>query len=267
MPDALRSDKGSAAIDRALELFVALVERSGDQPLSAIAAGLGVPLSTAHRLMAPFLRRGLIVRTQPGRYVAGLGLSQLMPAAGGTFALASVARPIMKRLVRETQVDAHLGVLEDEMVTYVIKESGGRDSLFTREGVQLEAYCSAIGKILLAHSNQDYLDNYLSGDGFIALTRNTVTDPVILRRLLDRVRRDGFAVDAGEIVEDLNCVAVPVRDGTGAVIAAMSLSTSRSVTDPDRLRRALFASADLLSARLGWTSEPRVKSDPILEHL
>jgi len=247
-----RPERGAAAVDRALDLFVELVRLDGAKPLSVLAGEIGLPLSTAHRLISPYVRRGLLVRSRPGRYVAGPGLSQLSPPVGTNGVLAKVARPILKRVARETKVNAHLGVLEEDMVTYLVKEGAGRDDVFTREGMQLEAYCSAIGKVLLAYARGDYLDDYLAGGAFIALTPNTVTDAAVLHQILGLVRDRGFALDEGEIVDELNCVAAPVRDGSGAVIAAISLSTSGSAAISDRMLPALLASAETLSARLGW---------------
>jgi DNA-binding IclR family transcriptional regulator len=108
------------------------------------------------------------------------------------------------------------------MVTYLVKETGVATDLFTREGMQLEAYCSAVGKILLSDLPDEDLQDYLKGAPFPALTSATITDPVALRGHLREVRERGFAVDDREVAEDLLCFAVPIRKPDGTLLAALS---------------------------------------------
>jgi DNA-binding IclR family transcriptional regulator len=110
------------------------------------------------------------------------------------------------------------------MVTYRLKTGRGAKNLFTRTGLQLEAYCSGIGKVLLAHLPAAERRAYLAAGPFVALTPNTITDPAVLASTLDEVRAQGFASDDGEIVEDLVCLAVPIRAPDGRVPAAISVS-------------------------------------------
>jgi DNA-binding IclR family transcriptional regulator len=119
---------------------------------------------------------------------------------------------------------AHLGVLDGDMVTYLIKESASQVDLFTRENMQLEAYCSAIGKILLAHLTAPALAAYLAAGPFVRLTPNTVIDPAEIQGHLEMVRQTDIAIDNQEVAEDLVCLAVPTRSSTGQVIAAISCS-------------------------------------------
>jgi IclR family transcriptional regulator, acetate operon repressor len=138
--------------------------------------------------------------------------------------LARISRPILRKLARESGQTAHLGVLTGDMVTYLVKEQGRAAPIFTREGMKLEAYCSGIGKVLLSDLVAERLEDYLSGEPFVALTHRTLTDPEKLRREFARVRKNNFAVDNREVADDLHCIAVPVRDSRGRVVAAVSLS-------------------------------------------
>lgn len=215
---------GTAAIDRTLALFEALVRDAGARPLSAIAGELRLPPSTAHRMAALLVRRGLIAPARRGHYMAGLVLADLAGRSEPHRIVADAARPILRRLARQTGATAHLGVWDGDMVTYLVKEAGQRNALFTQEGGQLEAYCSAIGKILLAHLGPEKQDAYLSAGPFVPLTARTVTDPVLIRATLVRVAAQGYAIDEQEIADDLFCVALPVCAPNGAIVAAISLS-------------------------------------------
>ncbi len=230
----------SGAIDRALALLAALLADNGERPLSAVAGELGLPLSTAHRLAAALVRHGLLIRVGQGRYAASTGLNQLGAAGRSHALLARVARPALRRLARTTGLVVHLGVMRGDMVTYLVKEPIDFP-LFTREGMELEAYCSGIGKLLLAYLPGEVLDQYLANGPFVALTPATIIVPEAIRDHLVQVRKQDFATDAEEVVEGLGCTAVPIRDVGGEVIAALSASASppRPVTAPvlRRLRR------------------------------
>jgi DNA-binding IclR family transcriptional regulator len=114
------------------------------------------------------------------------------------------------------------------MVTYRIKTGEGAGSLFTRVGMQLEAYCSGIGKVLLAHLPEAQRRAYFAGGPFVALTTRTITDPTELEDELERVRIRGYAIDDGEIADGLVCVAAPIQAPDGQVHAAISVSRTNS---------------------------------------
>lgn len=114
------------------------------------------------------------------------------------------------------------------MVTYRIKTGEGAGSLFTQVGLQLEAYCSGIGKVLLAHLPEAQRRAYLAEGPFVALTSRTITDPAMLAQELERVREQGYAIDDGEIIDGLVCTAVPIHAPDGQVHAAISVSRETS---------------------------------------
>jgi IclR family acetate operon transcriptional repressor len=214
------------AVDRALRLLQAILADEGRNTIGAVAENADLPLSTAHRLVATMVRHKLLTRTARGHYVA----AQRLASAGGEGparrGLALTARPVLRRLATASAAAAHLGVMDGDMVTYLVKESAGNRDLFTREGMQLEAYCSAVGKMLLAHLPGSALDSYFAGGPLVPLTSRTMTDELQLRAHLADVRRNQHAVDDREIADDLFCVAVPIRSAGGAVIAAISCSTA-----------------------------------------
>ena len=244
-----------SSIDKALDLFDRVARDDGATPLGTLAAAAGLPLSTAYRMIARFEARGLLVRTGKGCWRGGAALLDLARRIDGDALLAQIARPAIRRLARATGRTAHLGVLETDMVTYLVKERGGRAEVLTREAMQLEAYCSAIGKVLLASLSEEALTLYLSSGTFVPLTPKTITDPALLRDHLAAVRRDGFAIDDEEVADGLFCLAVPVRRGDGAVVGALSSSAAdagRGFVREDLLR-ALLSCADEIEAKMNGT--------------
>jgi DNA-binding IclR family transcriptional regulator len=169
--------------------------------------------------------------------------------------IADLSRPALKALALNLGATVHLGVMEDQMVTYLVKQSAGGDPLFTREGMQLEAYCSGLGKVLLAYASVEERDAYLSEGPFIPLTAATKTAPDDLRDELDQVRGQGFAVDDGEVTDGLLCLAVPVFGWGGRVRAAISVSATDAEwarLPRDRARRALQSCAAKVERSLTW---------------
>lgn len=200
--------------------------------LGALAEELGVPKATAHRQIATLVHENYLRRLPSGRLVAGKRLQVLARQADDKQVILAAAAPVLHRLAARLDCVAHLGTFENDMVTYRIKTGDGAASLFTQVGMQLEAYCSGIGKVLVAHLPEIQRQAYLAGGPFVALTSRTITNSVELEIELERVREQGYAIDNGEIADGLVCVAVPIRAFDGQVHAAISASGASSRQTP-----------------------------------
>ena len=242
----------AASLDKAFTLLTAIAARPG-APLAELAARAGLPLSTAYRLIASLESLGLVLREKKGRYLVGPAILDLARGADLKQMMARASRPGLRKLARRFRRTAHMAVFEDDMVTYVTKESGHPDRILTIEGSQLEAYCTGLGKVLLAHLPEPERERYLAEGPFIPLTATTITDPTDLRDELRRIGRRGYAIDNGESSDDLTCVAVPVADGAGRVFAALSISGQAADFTPaamEEARHALAACARDIGHRL-----------------
>ncbi len=237
-----KQTNGAVVLDKALTLFERVASDRGKTPISELLHDMALPASTRHRLLGVLERRGFISRVGHGRYDLGISLAAKIIDMSPTSRLARIARPLLDRLAEEMQTTVHLGIWENEMVTYLVKATGGPGvpaAAFTRESMQLEAYCSGLGKILLAHLPAPQLQTYLAAGPFIALTPRTITDSAKLAAALKRVRTTQFAIDDGEVADDLSCIAVPVRNKREEVIAALSLSFRREPAQTKRIRNLL----------------------------
>lgn len=241
--------KPSSTLAKGLRLLEALIADGGRSPLNAIAERMEIPLPTAHRLALTLESEGYVERHKrghyhPGRALSGFGISPRSLAES----IAIRARYSLARLARSHRALMHFGIFEDGMVTYLVKENGSDQELFTAEHMQLEAYCSGIGKILLAALANDELERYLANGPFVALTRNTLTDPADIRVELERVRASGEAFDRSEIRDDLFCLAIPVAMANGEVVGGLSASflgdrpDSRTLSSVRRSLKRLAAS-------------------------
>ena len=182
-----------------------------------------MPKASGHRLVQTLEEVGAIVRGPHGRYRLGMLLLSLSKNVASKELLCEIGTPILQDLATRLNLTIHLGMLENGMVFYVSKVSTPTSfPSHTRSGSYLEAYCSGLGKVLLAALPEDELESFILEGDLVALTPNTITDRSALRVELVRVRRDGFALDDCESRADTYCVAVPLRDADGKVIAAIS---------------------------------------------
>jgi IclR family acetate operon transcriptional repressor len=212
------------ALPKSLQLLEAIVADGGRSSISALARVCALPVATAHRHAAALEKAGWIVPAGYGRHLAGPRLRAIAGMIDDKLIITGVAAPILDQLADRTGCVVQLGTFEQDMVTYRLKTGRGAGDLFTKVGMQLEAYCSGIGKVLLAHLPAAEQAAYLATGPFIALTDRTITDPARLKAELDRVARLGFALDDEEVAPGLQCVAVPVHNAQGRVIAAISAS-------------------------------------------
>lgn len=252
------------SLNKALDLLALVIADDGKHALGDLASDLGLPASTAHRFGRAFEARGLLARERPGRYLAGAAFLALAQGVNAARILARLARPELRRLSKLSGQTVHLGALEGGMVTYLAKEGRGQAAAFTREDMQLEAYCSGIGKVLLAHLPDEERARYLADGPFVALTAQTIVDPVQLGAHLDTVRAQAWAIDDAEVFEGLKCLAAPIRRADGRVIAAISVSAPANAFD-DRYAHwtlnALQRTIAAVEARLRPAESPRANRD------
>jgi DNA-binding IclR family transcriptional regulator len=247
--------QSSPSLEKALLLFNRVLHDRGNTALKLLASDLGLSRSTLYRLAGTLQDFGLITRQSRGFYDIGLPLAAGLQGVTVLNQLARLSRPVLQRLANECGSTAHLGVLDDGMVTYVVKVASKTAAAgFTRENAQLEAYCSGLGKVLLALLPEDERERYLAAGPFVPLTGRTMTDRSTLRNCLNAVQQNGFAQDDGEVADNLFCLAVPVAGPEVAVDAAISISVERATChkrdraeDLAKLRRC---AADLVT-RLG----------------
>ena len=244
-------------LDRALRILEAIISVRGGSSISTIAARLRVPAATAYRLCGALVARGYLVRVGAGRYYPGPAILTAGAERDARSMLTLAAEPCLEWVARRAQAAAHLGVFEDGMVSYLLKSASGRNSPFTRAGTQLDAYCSALGKVLLAHMPAHERDTYLSGGPFPRLTSQTIVDPKELAGQLRRVRRQSYAVDDREFADEIKCIAVPIRDRTSRVCAALSITAP-----PERLQGSRIAVALRLLRRGAAEIEARMQGRP-----
>ncbi|MEV8539639.1 IclR family transcriptional regulator [Streptomyces sp. NPDC051572] len=214
----------------------------GDAGVTRIALSAQLPKSTTHRVLAELIGEGLVAHSG-SRYRLGPGWFALQEALSSSEWLRMVerARTPLAQLFERTGATVHMGVLDGDRVLYLEKlTASGGTTIPTRVGAHMPASCTAVGKVLLAHSSPDVVRALLAKP-LPVLARRSIATPRQLMSQLAEIRRSGVACDIEESQAGVFCVAAPVfREGR--VVAAVSVTRvgSRGLTpsDPAEARSA-----------------------------
>jgi DNA-binding IclR family transcriptional regulator len=214
----------------------------------------GLSEACAHRLMKTLEEIGVVVRDRRGCYRPGMVLASLSKDVAVGDLIRATSEDVLAALAAKLNGVVHVGVLESGMVTYAAKfGEAPRIAIPSRVGAQQEAYCSALGKILLAGLSVQQLEDFLYDGDFIALTPQTITTVGDLRSEIAAVRQRGYAVDRKEVFQTICCVGAPVRDPAGNTIAALSFADSASnlcQTWQEDVAGRLIAAAETISRKI-----------------
>lgn len=236
-----------------LELF-----RPGERDLSLgqISDRMGLPKSSVHRLLEILLEHEFIERDPTSkRYRLGLRVFEIGSVAIHERGLHGAAHPLVEQVALETKETCHLAVLSGSEAVYVYKIDGAASIIMSsRVGGRAPCYCTSIGKVLIAWSGDEIVKRVLRA-GLRPYTPNTITSEARLAGELERVRRKGHALDLEEFERGLRCIAAPVRDRNGTVVAALGIAGPASRLTTERIRNlapSVMSAADVVSRNLGF---------------
>lgn len=265
--DNVRSeDEGrrQSSADKTLEILVALGELGlkyeDGVRLTDLVEHTGHPRPTVHRLLGELKRFGFATQDEAsGRYRLGPKLLVLSAQCLGGLDLRRIAQPCMRELIDDVGFMAHLGIMDKHWVVYIDKvESTQVVRIVSSIGQRREASTTALGKAILAYSPRPVVDDLIEG-GLPRRTPQSINTADALFDDLKRTRARGFALDNEECDVGICCVAAPVFDHSGTVIAAISVTMMVSQVksgDIERIGNAVATTALKISEGLGrlkWT--------------
>ena len=245
------------SVDRALEVLE-ILGRDGEGGVSDIADALGVHKSTVSRLVSVLESRGFVEQiSDRGKYRLGFTVVRLAGATMSRRDLGRESRDICEPLADTVGETVNLAVLDAGRAVNVTEANGGAGiALRTFVGQSCPAHATSSGKVLLAGLSESRLA--IAVDGVLErFTDATIVTGAALRDELETVRAQGWAAARDELEDGLTAVAAPVRDHTGDVVAALSISGPSFRMGGDRipdLSRQAITAADAVSARLGHTA-------------
>lgn len=255
MPPRARQPRDGArrigAVERALAVLDALGEAGGEIGTNELARRTGINASSVSRLLATLAASGYVEQTPAGRYRLGVRLLQLGNRALDALDLRSLARPVLESLAAATGETATLSVPGGhDAVTVDFARSPQAVQSVAQIGRPSIGHATATGKVLLAFG-----ETGLPPAPLRRFTTRTIVDPRGLDRVIELVRRQGWAEAAAEREPDLAAIAAPVRGARGELVAILGLQGPLSRFDDAARREAvmpLVEAAGALSRRLGW---------------
>ena len=249
-------------ISKVLLILETLQSSSVGLGLKAICDATGINKSTAHRFLTHLEREGYLLRTQAGAYLIGPRLAQMSSCASRSATLQAVARPVLTELWRSTQETVNLAVLDHGTVLYVdVMESSHEFRLVSRIGTRRPLHVAGLGKVLVAFLPPAECERALSGIVFQRVTPKTISNAAQFRAELDKVRRQGYAVDNEEALLGCRCVSAPILNNERVAIGAISVAGPIARVSPAQvppLAKAVKAAANSVSIAMGFSRRGRV---------
>ena len=233
---------GVSVTSRVLALLGAFDGAHRSLTLSQLAKRAGLPLATAHRLVAELAAGGALVRLTSGEYVIGRRMWDLGLLAPVQSGLRQVASPFLQDLYGATLATVHLAIRDDDKALYLDRVSGHASvPVVSQMGSRLPLHATGVGKVLLAHAPEEVQERVLAN--LTRVTAYTITQPGRMREQLESIRRDGFALTMEEMSLGACSVAVPIRAADGTVVGGLGIVVPRLSGDRPRELQALQVAA------------------------
>jgi IclR family KDG regulon transcriptional repressor len=244
-------------LDRAIRILSTLSDGT-PRTLTQLSEAIGVSSSTTFRLLATLSFHRFVQRDdESGAYSLGLACLELARAYLASSDIRREALPDLEKLRDETTETVHLAVLDQMEVVYLEKLEGlhAVGLMTSRVGGRAPAHCTGLGKVLLAYTPVELLQAHYDEKGLERFSDKTIIRLDEFLKHLQEVRRQGYAFDLGEHEPEIRCIAAPVRDFSGKVVAAISVSGTAHRMNPVKTNQALInkilQTARAISARLG----------------
>jgi len=258
---SLREPRYSQSLERGLAILTCFTPERPVLGIANIADELGMSRSTTHRYVITLVALGYLEQGASRKYRLGLKVTDLGMSVLNSTGLREHAHEYLEELRQRTSYTTSLAVLDGAEILYVdrarsFRRRQGKIDLGLAPGSRLPAYCTAMGKLLLANLPESEQHEVLMEMTLTKQGPNTIRSKKGLLTELGQIREDGFAVNDQELAAGLCAIAAPVRNEARELVAAVSLSADSAAISleqmVDALEPHLVASADRISARLGY---------------
>jgi IclR family KDG regulon transcriptional repressor len=240
------------ALQRGMKVLDALLDARRPLKLEEICALTGLPKSTAFRLIVNLLDGQYLVETDGG-YWLGLKMLRFGALVEEKLDLKQQARSLLTALRDRVNETVHLAVLDAEFRVVYLEKLATQHAvglMVSRIGITAPMHCTALGRAMAAFRPEDEIRAWIRTNGLKAYTRATITEEAAFVRELGQIRARGYAVDEGEYEASVRCIAAPIRDRTGKVIAAVSISGPDSRMPADLLDSSMAAQVVAAALRI-----------------
>ena len=228
---------GDGTVGKALDVLDQVAQYGRPVRFVTLLSHSDYPKATLYRLLQTLTSQNLLEYDgQTQTYSLGLRLVRLAHSAWTQSSLAPIARPFLDTLSAETGETVHLAQLDSNQVLYVDKRNAAQPvEMYSQAGKVGPAYCTGVGKAMMAFLDGPALDRAISQQSYHRFTDKTLTSEAALRADLELIRRRGYAIDDEEHEPGIICVACPVLTSGGRVLGAISVTGSTGRMDFNQL--------------------------------
>lgn len=244
------------SVDKALLIVKLLAEKGREMKLTEISDELDINKSTLHGLISTLKFHGFVDQDEDNqKYRLGLYLIQLGEIASKSLDIIEITSPIIEEVCAKLQETVHIGRLDDLEVVYVNKkESTQSMRIFTNIGARNPAYCTGVGKAMLAYLDEETLKEIIPEE-LPKRSEYTITDKNELLKDLKTIKENGYAFDNEEFSIGLRCVAAPIFDYEGKARYGISVSGPAVRMTDDKIQESIKLikeAAELISQKIGY---------------
>lgn len=254
------------ALERGIRVLEAVIENGPEATLAQIAARVGLPKSTVHRLLQTYVALEYLETSGRGSYRGSSRLLAMAARIVESVDYGNLIGPALHELQQQTLETIHFGILDGHHAVYVDKLPGRRAyQMKSRVGHALPLHCSAIGKAILAFLPPDHRDRLIAELDFERRTDTTLTSVEALEKDLETTRARWWALDDEENEKGIRCMGTPVFDQSGRVIGAISVSApvfDFTLEDARAFAPVLRGAARHASQALGAPAEVLAGGEP-----
>jgi len=256
--ESSRTPGSIQVIERMMSLLDALAAAPEAASLKQLAGATDLHPSTAHRILAAMTHARFVERQDAGTYRLGIRLLELGSIVKSRISLREVALPFMQQLHEEIGEAVNLGARHEDEIIYLERTSSGRAlvRVVYLVGGRAPLHLTSLGKLFLAADGTQKVRDYAKRTGLPGKTPHSLTTLPALEKELDKVRRHDLAYDDEEAELGLKCVAAPIRDDEGHIVAALSVSAPADRHDPDWAAQ-VKRTADAVSQAIGYTGSKK----------
>jgi len=253
---AIEARGGIQVIERMMKLLDVLARDDTPTSLKQLALGTELHPSTAHRILGAMSAAGFVERAPNGNYRLGIRLLELGNLVKSRLDIRAAALPSMESLHQQLGESVNLGVRQGDEIVYIERTSSGRSTVRAVHlvGARAPLHVTAVGKLYLAADTPVQVADYAQRTGLPGLTATSLTSLPALEQELERVRRMGVAFDNEEIEPGLRCIAAPVHDDAGHIVAGLSVSAPAERHNPEWAALVRLA-ANTISAAIGYAEK------------
>ncbi len=215
------------SLDKALSLLEVMVTYNRPFRLLDLATDSGLSTSTVHRFLKTYIDSGYVQQTKDSKlYYMTLKLSGMGSICRQNFSLSNNLQPFIDTISEHFQESSSLCIENEMNVVYIATCEGPARLLSTlsRIGKVAPMHCTGVGKIFLSQYTPKRLETFAREKGLARFTDHTITDLPSLEMVLEEIKQNGYAWDNEECEMGARCLAVPVRDFSGSIVAALSFS-------------------------------------------